>query len=68
MSSGSFNNVTYKLFVYKSYILNLFVETGFDNKWQRGLIWYKIQPTNQSTNQPSNQGRSETNLSARRER
>ena len=29
MSWGSFKNITYELFVYKSYIFNIFIITGF---------------------------------------
>ena len=32
MSAGSFKNVIYKLFVYQSYILNVYVWTGFGIK------------------------------------
>ena len=48
MSSGAFKNVTYKLFVYKSYIRFMYKEDLALNNLQ-GLICYKTQPTNQST-------------------
>ena len=54
-NSGLFkNNVTYKLFIYKSYIFNIYIYIYIKdlvlNNLQ-SLIWRKTnQPTNQTTN------------------
>ena len=44
MSSGLFkNNVTYKLFAYKSYMIYIYQDDLALNNLQ-GLIWHKTQP------------------------